>query len=128
ERDEWNLRCGVRSPGTHSGSHSAVGSKARLGTRALSYSDSIPTLGRVCPSFRWTIPHEIHGRFQPRHGETRPSFGCNRGCRLAPRRRDYLCLPTRKCTCRYRQREAELHWYEASGVGRKEIRIKRYLE
>ena len=26
------------------------------------------------------------------------------------------------------ERMAELHWYEASGVGRKEIKIKRYLE
>ncbi len=25
-------------------------------------------------------------------------------------------------------REAELHWYEATGIGRKEIKIKRYLD
>jgi len=25
-------------------------------------------------------------------------------------------------------RLAELHWYEASGVGKKEFKIKRYLE
>jgi hypothetical protein len=25
-------------------------------------------------------------------------------------------------------REAELHWYEASGIGRKELKIKRYLD
>ena len=25
-------------------------------------------------------------------------------------------------------REAELHWYEASGIGRKEFKIKRYLD
>jgi len=25
-------------------------------------------------------------------------------------------------------REAELHWYEATGIGRKEFKIKRYLE
>ena len=25
-------------------------------------------------------------------------------------------------------REAELHWYEASGIGRKEIKIKRFLD
>ncbi len=25
-------------------------------------------------------------------------------------------------------REAEIHWYEASGMGRKELKIKRYLE
>lgn len=24
-------------------------------------------------------------------------------------------------------REAELHWYEATGIGRKELKIKRYL-
>ena len=25
-------------------------------------------------------------------------------------------------------RDAELHWYEATGIGRKELRIKRYLD
>ena len=25
-------------------------------------------------------------------------------------------------------RRAELHWYEATGIGRKEIKIKRYLD
>jgi len=25
-------------------------------------------------------------------------------------------------------REAELHWYEATGIGRKEFKIKRYLD
>lgn len=25
-------------------------------------------------------------------------------------------------------REAEVHWYEASGVGKKEMKVKRYLE
>ena len=25
-------------------------------------------------------------------------------------------------------REAELHWYEASGIGRKEFKIKRFLD
>ena len=25
-------------------------------------------------------------------------------------------------------REAELHWYEAAGIGRKELKIKRYLD
>ena len=25
-------------------------------------------------------------------------------------------------------REAEVHWYEASGIGRKELKIKRYLD
>jgi hypothetical protein len=25
-------------------------------------------------------------------------------------------------------RQAELHWYEASGIGRKEIKIKRFLD
>lgn len=25
-------------------------------------------------------------------------------------------------------REAELHWYEATGIGRKELKIKRYLD
>ncbi|MFL5540053.1 MAG: hypothetical protein ACJ8J0_13765 [Longimicrobiaceae bacterium] len=25
-------------------------------------------------------------------------------------------------------REAELHWYEASGVGKKEFKIKRFLD
>jgi hypothetical protein len=25
-------------------------------------------------------------------------------------------------------RQAEVHWYEASGLGRKEIKIKRYLD
>ena len=25
-------------------------------------------------------------------------------------------------------REAEIHWYEATGVGRKEFKIKRYLD
>ena len=25
-------------------------------------------------------------------------------------------------------RRAELHWYEASGIGRKEMKIKRYLD
>jgi hypothetical protein len=25
-------------------------------------------------------------------------------------------------------RQAELHWYEASGIGRKELKIKRYLD
>jgi hypothetical protein len=25
-------------------------------------------------------------------------------------------------------RQAELHWYEASGIGRKEFKIKRYLD
>jgi hypothetical protein len=25
-------------------------------------------------------------------------------------------------------RVAELHWYEASGIGRKEVKIKRYLD
>jgi hypothetical protein len=25
-------------------------------------------------------------------------------------------------------RRAEVHWYEASGIGRKEIKIKRYLD
>ena len=26
------------------------------------------------------------------------------------------------------ERLAELHWYEASGIGRKELKIKRYLD
>ena len=26
------------------------------------------------------------------------------------------------------ERHAELHWYEASGIGRKEYKIKRYLD
>ena len=25
-------------------------------------------------------------------------------------------------------RDAELHWYEATGIGRKELKIKRYLD
>jgi hypothetical protein len=25
-------------------------------------------------------------------------------------------------------REAEIHWYEATGIGRKELKIKRYLD
>jgi hypothetical protein len=25
-------------------------------------------------------------------------------------------------------RQAEVHWYEASGIGRKELKIKRYLD
>lgn len=25
-------------------------------------------------------------------------------------------------------RDAEIHWYEASGIGRKELKIKRYLD
>ena len=25
-------------------------------------------------------------------------------------------------------RKAEVHWYEATGIGRKEIKVKRYLE
>lgn len=25
-------------------------------------------------------------------------------------------------------REAEVHWYEATGIGRKELKIKRYLD
>jgi hypothetical protein len=25
-------------------------------------------------------------------------------------------------------REAEIHWYEATGIGRKEVKIKRYLD
>ena len=25
-------------------------------------------------------------------------------------------------------RQAELHWYEATGIGRKELKIKRYLD
>jgi hypothetical protein len=25
-------------------------------------------------------------------------------------------------------REAEVHWYEAAGIGRKEVKIKRYLD
>jgi hypothetical protein len=25
-------------------------------------------------------------------------------------------------------REAELHWYEATGIGRKELKVKRYLD
>jgi hypothetical protein len=25
-------------------------------------------------------------------------------------------------------REAEIHWYEASGIGKREFKIKRYLE
>ncbi len=27
-----------------------------------------------------------------------------------------------------RVREAEIHWYEATGIGRKEFKIKRYLD
>jgi hypothetical protein len=27
-----------------------------------------------------------------------------------------------------RLREAELHWYEAHGIGKKEIKLKRYLD
>lgn len=26
------------------------------------------------------------------------------------------------------ERRAELHWYEASGIGRKEFKVKRYLD
>jgi len=26
------------------------------------------------------------------------------------------------------EREAEIHWYEATGIGRKEFKIKRFLE
>ena len=26
------------------------------------------------------------------------------------------------------ERRAELHWYEATGIGRKELKIKRYLD
>jgi hypothetical protein len=26
------------------------------------------------------------------------------------------------------RRRAELHWYEATGIGRKELKIKRYLD
>jgi hypothetical protein len=41
--------------------------------------------------------------------------------------------PKRKGYARFRlpggvEREAEIHWYAATGIGRKEFRIKRFLE
>ena len=64
------------------------------------------------------------------------TFATGRGIRELPRlRKHYGRGRWRKrkgiATVRLRDgstRLAELHWYEASGIGRKEFKIKRYLD
>jgi hypothetical protein len=38
------------------------------------------------------------------------------------------CLRKLYGQCRWTIRKAELHWYEASGVGKKEFKIKRFVD
>jgi hypothetical protein len=64
------------------------------------------------------------------------TFATGRGIRELPRlRRIYGRGHWRKrkgiATVRLRdgsRRRAEIHWYEATGIGRKELKIKRYID